>query len=434
MAGLDKEGAITGLIWVGAMGAASLIAFNPIRRYLFEWFYYWHWLLVLVAVGLGIIHAGGLFLGGVALWAVDVVIRYMVLMPMYPGRAQLTMLPADVCRLTFPKGRSKLNFQAGQYVWVCVPSISPLQFHPFSISSSPFQEDVMLTIRALGVWTKALLALAEAHKDDADFRVTVYMEGPCGEPEVDLWGNTYQHFLFVSGGIGITPMQSICSALVNQMKRGRPVKAIWFIWSVRDRFMVNSIFSSDQINQIRAPAKANLPHSFSPSDLLVDSEGQTLVRADDQLNIRPNSFSNREQLWQETAAVSKDAKSPLSVAMDLPSPAADPSSPLTSPAGVSPSVLKLAFYLTKPREQKDWAEGKVDPATQPYLRFGRPKLSKLLESYRQEIMDSQKRGGMTRVAVCSCGPVPMIDEARALCAKFSTSQVRFDFHSEVFLF
>ena len=55
-------------------------------------------------------------------------------------------------------------------------------------------------------------------------RLKVWVEGPHGKPQVDIWGDRYRMVLLVSGGIGITPMQSICNTLLKQSDAGRPLK------------------------------------------------------------------------------------------------------------------------------------------------------------------------------------------------------------------
>lgn len=44
-------------------------------------------------------------------------------------------------------------------------------------------------------------------------------EGPYGSPAVDIYGDSYQMFLLISGGIGITPMQSVVNSLVSYTAR-----------------------------------------------------------------------------------------------------------------------------------------------------------------------------------------------------------------------
>lgn len=58
---------------------------------------------------------------------------------------------------------------------------------------------------------------------------------------MDIDNERYKQFLLISGGIGITPLQSICNDLIIQRFRGRDLKHIKFVWAVRDRRMARSV-------------------------------------------------------------------------------------------------------------------------------------------------------------------------------------------------
>ena len=60
--------------------------------------------------------------------------------------------------LTCPQ---RFNYQAGDYVFLKIPSIAKTEWHPFTISSSPEQDFIGLHIRAVGTWTKKLYELIE---------------------------------------------------------------------------------------------------------------------------------------------------------------------------------------------------------------------------------------------------------------------------------
>ena len=54
------------------------------------------------------------------------------------------------------------NFQPGDYCFVQVPAIAAYEWHPFTISSCPEQEDVIwLHIRCVGTWTNRLYRFFE---------------------------------------------------------------------------------------------------------------------------------------------------------------------------------------------------------------------------------------------------------------------------------
>ena len=82
----------------------------------------------------------------------------------------------------------------------------------------------------LGNWTRRLEEVLTGGYEwgsRKELKLKVYMEGPYGAPAVDLESEEYQIFLLISGGIGITPMQSICNELVHQHdKRGRSMKKV----------------------------------------------------------------------------------------------------------------------------------------------------------------------------------------------------------------
>jgi hypothetical protein len=53
---------------------------------------------------------------------------------------------------------------AGQWVFVCVPSLGLLHWHPFTISSASHDEDLTLHIGAGGHWTNCLVDMAAKRK------------------------------------------------------------------------------------------------------------------------------------------------------------------------------------------------------------------------------------------------------------------------------
>merc|ERR1712051_712660 len=157
-------------------------------------------------------------------------------------QATARSLPADVIRITLPKER--FAYKGGQYCNLAVPEMN-LQFHPMSISSSPHEDYVVFHIRVLGNWTSALQQLVEGKGgQDRDVPLPVLLAGPYGAVSVDIDGPTYKSFLLVSGGIGITPMQSIFGELIDQHQRGRKLEHVRFVWSVADKLRPRCCFDT----------------------------------------------------------------------------------------------------------------------------------------------------------------------------------------------
>jgi predicted ferric reductase len=99
--------------------------------------------------------------------------------------------------ISFPK-TAEFAYNPGQYIYLAIPEISWLQWHPFSFSSSPNQKVVRLHIRRAGNWTSSLFELAQKQTE-----VSMLVEGPYGNLSVDIMGDRkYKNIMLISGGIG----------------------------------------------------------------------------------------------------------------------------------------------------------------------------------------------------------------------------------------
>jgi ferric-chelate reductase len=168
------------------------------RRRLFEVFYYLHVMFVFGVVCGALSHTGILVpMLVLCTWGVDVFLRSIVMArTLYPQKAKLRILSDTVVELSFPKIRG-FDYNPGQYIYVALPELSFLEWHPFSLSSAPKMKTVTLHIRRAGDWTNALYELAKKKSE-----VSIMMEGPYGSLGVDLVGDRYKMVMLVSGGIG----------------------------------------------------------------------------------------------------------------------------------------------------------------------------------------------------------------------------------------
>lgn len=328
------------------------------RRKFFEAFYRLHWILVIAVIALSLAHGAGGILFGTAFWLVDLVLRALITLwnKKLEHSVLAVRLPSDVIRLTFLK--KDFKYKAGQYLFICIPGVTWFEWHPFSLSSSPHQNIVSIHIRVLGDWTKCLYDLVEETKS-----ITAYIDGPYGAPGVDVDGRKYKSFMFISGGIGITPMQSICNDVLYQHNRGRPINKVMFVWSVRDLYIVNSVLEYDR-KYYAENMPGQLPHSFSP-DLLNRNLGE---------------------------------------------------------------VLETYFHLTRERDSSKFEEANIRPELQSDLKFGRPSLTDLFTRMKSISLKG------SRIAVLTCGPTALVNDAEKFCSKFSGGGVTFDFHKEIFEF
>lgn len=109
------------------------------------------------------------------------------------------------------KGRDadKFRYKAGQFLIVrFLAKGFWWQAHPFSISSSPADGKLRLTIKKSGDFTAALWNLKPGAK--------VLVDGPHGVFTADR--AEHDKFLFIAGGIGVTPILSLLGALAPDGK------------------------------------------------------------------------------------------------------------------------------------------------------------------------------------------------------------------------
>mmetsp|Transcript_22693 Transcript_22693/g.31604 ORF Transcript_22693/g.31604 Transcript_22693/m.31604 type:complete len:561 (+) Transcript_22693:59-1741(+) len=145
-----------------------------------------------------------------------------------------------------------LGFKPGQYCFINIPSISKLQWHPFSITSSPYDmQRFSFHIKDMGpgTWTGQLHELYNNAKKGAKENelgselffsnsIEIKVDGPYGN--VKLPYEHYKTIVLVAGGIGITPMISVLKyiydtsiARQDPVRRSMKVRAVYLSWSVK---------------------------------------------------------------------------------------------------------------------------------------------------------------------------------------------------------
>jgi predicted ferric reductase len=123
-------------------------------------------------------------------------------------------------RAARPDG-SKLEHRAGQFAFFRV--LSPacgLEEHPFTISSAPGYETLNITVKDLGNYSAVLPAVAVGAK--------LLCDGPYGRFTPVRGAGPY---LFVAGGIGITPFLSI----LREWDAAGIAEPVTLVWSMRTR-------------------------------------------------------------------------------------------------------------------------------------------------------------------------------------------------------
>ena len=175
---------LMGPIFLGTSAHALLAgptvqAFEPLR--------WWLWLLVFIGLGA---------------WGYRVLI-YRRAAPRCNYRVQsVTRRGADALDLVLRPHDRRLLYEPGTFVFINRPGADGGRWepHPFSISSSPTERDLRLSIRQVGDFTRSL---ANLQRGDA-----IEVFGPFGGFTMHRFAR-YRRFVCIGAGIGITPFLSM---------------------------------------------------------------------------------------------------------------------------------------------------------------------------------------------------------------------------------
>ncbi|KAL8248032.1 hypothetical protein R6Q59_009248 [Mikania micrantha] len=187
-----------------------------VRQKMFEIFFFVHQTYLLY-VFFYIIHVGVsyfcLILPGIFLFLIDRYLRYL----QSQTRIRLIaarLLPCNAIELNFSKIPG-LDYNPTSILFVNVPSISRLQWHPFTVTSNANTEPDMLSIviKCQGTWSYKLYKELSGGSQ-TDSRLQVSVEGPYGPNSPHFL--SYENLILISGGSGITPFISIIRELTFQ--------------------------------------------------------------------------------------------------------------------------------------------------------------------------------------------------------------------------
>ncbi|NXW37127.1 NOX5 oxidase, partial [Phaetusa simplex] len=158
---------------------------------------------------------------------------------------EVNLLPSKVTHLVIERPQF-FRYKPGDYVYLNIPAIATYEWHPFTISSAPEQQETLwLHIRSLGQWTNKLYEYfqqpelpspepkplsrsprekrcqrwAQVGADGAQLLANAgcYIDGPYGTPTRRIF--TSEHAVLIGAGIGITPFASILQSIMYRYRR-----------------------------------------------------------------------------------------------------------------------------------------------------------------------------------------------------------------------
>lgn len=150
--------------------------------------------------------------------------------------------------------KPSFKYKAGQWLFLQVPSLSSYQWHPFTITSCPYDPYVSVHVRQVGDFTRALgdavgAGAAQAKLYDGVDPMGMYevalqngqqmprlrIDGPYGAPAEDVFDNEIA--VLIGTGIGVTPWASILKNIWHLRNSPNPptrLRRVEFIWVCKD--------------------------------------------------------------------------------------------------------------------------------------------------------------------------------------------------------
>ncbi|BFZ53255.1 hypothetical protein PYCC9005_000278 [Savitreella phatthalungensis] len=150
-------------------------------------------------------------------------------------RAPITKViqhPSRVCEIQISKVLN--NVKAGQYIFLCCPRASLLQYHPFTLTSAPEEDFLSVHIRNAGDFTAKLHQVCGCDTENAmgpSNLPAIMIDGPFGSASEDVF--KHEVVMLVGAGIGVTPFASILKSIWYRSGTVPLRKAI-FYWICRD--------------------------------------------------------------------------------------------------------------------------------------------------------------------------------------------------------
>ncbi|KAI8058977.1 uncharacterized protein B0P05DRAFT_581533 [Gilbertella persicaria] len=210
----------------------------PVRVFSYELFLGTHVLGVgfIGAIAVHTPYAMRYFLAGLVCYILNFIAVWFV--KTFVGHARCEILPEGCTKLSIRLGSPMKTHHIGQHINLCIPALSPFQWHPFTITSVQqtnlvHQNSIEVCVIARGNFTRTLY-----DKVDPNQELSVFVSGPFGSQSIGPVDVLQSHtsVVIACGGAGVTfgmrLLRELTDTLVMSLENDS-TKDIYFSWSVR---------------------------------------------------------------------------------------------------------------------------------------------------------------------------------------------------------
>jgi NAD(P)H-flavin reductase len=205
----------------------SILAIPPIRKHIFELFYYSHRILCIVTIVTMTLHyISSIYyvIPSLFLYLIDLFLRILYIKKaIYTKIVTYDLAFNQKYNIMTLKFQDKIDVSPGTYFFICCKNISKTQWHPMSLMNIR-NKALNFCIKDMGEnsWSHQLIKYHENHED-----IDILLQGPYMHFKNNY---NYKNIVFVSTGVGVTPFFSI----LDDIKKNKPenLNKIIFIWII----------------------------------------------------------------------------------------------------------------------------------------------------------------------------------------------------------
>ncbi|OZJ04699.1 hypothetical protein BZG36_02535 [Bifiguratus adelaidae] len=224
-----------GLTTYTALCIINFFSLPPFRKYTYEVFLVTHgmFLVFLIMVGMHTPYAMRFTASGIILYICNLSFGWFV--RTHYARARFTALEDRCTQITLTY-RSIQHDQRkpGQHIYLCIPKISLIEWHPFTISNID-QDTITCHVRSVGGYTNKLYDLGHG------VECVALVAGPYGKPpEMKALDPKVRTIVLMAGGVGASYTVPILEDLVYNSEEvdsdttSTAKRRVIFIWAIKN--------------------------------------------------------------------------------------------------------------------------------------------------------------------------------------------------------